>query len=78
LLLLVDRRFTLQVRETFRKIFGVPLDLPTHPLDAAPSFAMLFLQGLALDRIAYPDDDERSQLMLKALRRYARQTLAPR
>ncbi len=72
----IDRRFAVQVRETFRRLFGLPAGGPPTPIDNAPSFALLFLQGVALERIVNPDD-EKTARMLKALRRVARQALAP-
>jgi AcrR family transcriptional regulator len=72
----IDREFNLAVKATFREIFGFAPDAKS-PLDDAPSFALLFLDGLALDKMIV-DDEQKTARMLKILRAVARMSMQPR
>jgi AcrR family transcriptional regulator len=71
----IDLRFGAAVRETFRDIFGMPQT--DGPLDLTPTFALLFMQGVAIDQMIL-QDPVRTQTMLKMLRGIGRRMLTPR
>jgi AcrR family transcriptional regulator len=56
-----------QVQATARDFFG-PADGAPLPFEIVPVYALCLMQGLALDRIAWPDDDERLELVLSGLK----------
>jgi AcrR family transcriptional regulator len=62
----IDRRLGAHVRATFRALFGIPADAPRSPLDYAPTFAILFMQGVAVDHMILRDE-RRTRAMLRAL-----------
>ena len=69
----IDRTFSVAVKATFRDIFGFAPDAES-PLDDAGNFALLFLNGLALDKMIL-EDDEKTTRMLKILRVVARSSM---
>ena len=72
----IDRKFSGLVKATFRDIFGFAPDAKS-PLDDAGNFALLFLNGLALDKMIL-EDEEKTTRMLKILRAVARSSMQPR
>ena len=71
----IDLRFGAAVRETFRDTFGMPQT--DGPLDLTPTFALLFMQGVAIDQMIL-EDPARTAAMLKMLRALSRNMLTPR
>ena len=55
-------RFAGTVQETFRDLFAAAA-VPGPFFDVAPIFAFTLLEGLALDRIALPDDQPRQRIL---------------
>ena len=70
----IDLRFGAAVRDTFREIFGMPM--ADGPLDLTPTFALLFMQGVAIDQMIR-EDPARTAIMLKMLRGIGRRILTP-
>jgi AcrR family transcriptional regulator len=67
-------QFLDQVQTTASDFFA-PQDDKLLSLDIAPAVAFAAMQGLALDRIVWPADDERLDRVLKALRGIATMAL---
>jgi AcrR family transcriptional regulator len=65
-------RWMEMIDSTFRLIFGVERVRGKHPLALAPIVTMTVLYGLALEKIARPDDPSLEKRVLRALK-----TIAP-
>jgi len=70
----IAKEFSDAVQVTFREFFS-PQRQHSSPFDVAPIFAFAVLQGLALDRIHWGDDDRRLQTALQALKAMTSMTI---
>lgn len=70
----IAKEFADQVQVTFREFFS-PQRQHSSPFDIAPIFAFAVLQGLALDRIHWGEDDRKVQLVLQALKALTSMTI---
>ena len=65
----IDHRFNDAVKETFRNVFGMPQS--PSPFDVAPSFALLLLQGLAIDKMVL-EKQSKAESVLKVFKALAK------
>jgi AcrR family transcriptional regulator len=70
----IASEFAEQVQTTFREFFSSRAQ-HSSPFDIAPIFAFAVLQGLALDRIHWGEDDRKVGLVLQALKALTSMTI---
>jgi AcrR family transcriptional regulator len=66
----IAEQFSEQVQQTFLEFFASQRQ-HSSPFDIAPIFTFAVMQGLALDRIVWPQGDRRHELVMQALKALA-------